>query len=178
MRQAIRISMMKLLSLFAVISFTMGTCSVASCQSADLVVYGKIFTADDNQVAEALAVKDGKYVYVGDKKGAAAFVEEGKTDVVDYTGKGLVMPGCGNGHAHYSMAYAMAEIGAQVDASDDANKFLTEILPAAVKKAKDTNAAAVFGLGWNLDTFKGNMPTRQQLDAVCSDMPVFFIVNI
>jgi putative cell wall-binding protein len=30
--------------------------------SADLVVYGKIFTSEDNQVVEAFAVKDGKYV--------------------------------------------------------------------------------------------------------------------
>ena len=37
---------------------------------ADLVVIGKIFTAENNQVVEAFAVKDGKYVYVGDKKGA------------------------------------------------------------------------------------------------------------
>jgi len=51
-------------------------------------------------------VKDGKYVYVGDKAGAEAFVEKGKTEVVDYTGKGLVMPGCGNGHAHYMLGYA------------------------------------------------------------------------
>jgi len=30
-------------------------------------------------------------------------VENGKTEVVDYTGKGLVMPGCGNGHAYYML---------------------------------------------------------------------------
>ena len=56
--------------------------------SADLVVYGKIFTSEDNQIVEAFAVKDGKYVYVGDKKGAEAWIEAGKTEVVDYTGKG------------------------------------------------------------------------------------------
>ena len=32
---------------------------------ADLVVYGKIFTSEGNQVVEAFAVKDGKYIYVG-----------------------------------------------------------------------------------------------------------------
>ena len=42
---------------------------------ADLVVYGKIFTSDGNQIVEAFAVKDGKYVYVGDKRGAEAFIE-------------------------------------------------------------------------------------------------------
>ena len=55
---------------------------------ADLVVYGKIFTSEDNQIVEAFAVKDGKYVYVGDKKGAEAFIEAGKTEVLDYSGKG------------------------------------------------------------------------------------------
>ncbi len=40
--------------------------------SADLVVYGKVFTAENNKIAEAFAVKDGKYIYVGDKLGAEA----------------------------------------------------------------------------------------------------------
>ena len=92
---------------------------------ADLVVYGKIFTSEGNQVAEAFAVKNGKYVYVGDKKGAEAYVESGKTEVVDYTGKGLVMPGCGNGHAHYSMGYAIQSVGTVVGLEDTAEKFRT-----------------------------------------------------
>ncbi|MCR5234127.1 MAG: hypothetical protein K6E53_09495 [Lachnospiraceae bacterium] len=54
--------------------------------SADLVVYGKIFTSE-NQTVEAFAVKDGRYVYAGDRKEAKAFIEEGKTEVIDHTGK-------------------------------------------------------------------------------------------
>ena len=141
---------------------------------ADLVVYGKIFTSEGNQVVEAFAVKDGKYVYVGDKAGAEAYVEAGKTEVVDYTGKGLVMPGCGNGHAHYSSGFAIQSIGTFVGPEDDPQKFLTEILPAAVKKAKDNGAKAIFGFGWEYGTFIKNMPTRQQLDAICSDIPIYF----
>lgn len=63
---------------------------------ADLVVYGKVFTAEGNQLAEAFAVKDGRYVYVGDRKGAEAFIEAGRTELVDHTGKGLVMPSYGD----------------------------------------------------------------------------------
>ncbi|MBQ3586866.1 MAG: hypothetical protein II964_09140, partial [Synergistaceae bacterium] len=85
---------------------------------ADLVVYGKIFTSEGSKIVEAFAVKDGKYVYVGDRKGAEAFVEAGKTDVVDYTGKGLVMPGCGNGHAHYMLGYALKTIGTTMGLDD------------------------------------------------------------
>ena len=145
--------------------------------SADLVVYGKIFTSEDNQIAEAFAVKDGRYIYVGDKQGAQAFVEEGRTEVIDHTGKGLVMPSCGNGHAHYSMGLALQAIGTIVDAKNDANTFLTEIVPAAVKKARESGATTVFGFGWDYHTFCKDMPTRQQLDAICDDIPIYFADN-
>ena len=177
MRQTIRECMMKMLSCITVVSVVIGMGLLASCQSkdsADLVVYGKIYTAEGNQIVEAFAVKDGKYIYVGDKAGAEAFVEEGKTEVVDYTGKGLVMPGCGNGHAHYSLGYAIQSVGTIMSMEDDVNKFLTEIVPGAVKKAKETGAKAIFGQGWNMIEFPKNMPTRQQLDAICSDIPIYF----
>jgi len=142
--------------------------------TADLVVYGKIFTSESKQIVEAFAVKDGKYVYVGDKAGAEAYIENGKTEVIDYSGKGLVMPGCGNGHAHYSSGFAIQTIGTIVSKEDDVDKFLNEIVPAAVQKAKDTGATSIFGFGWEYLKFKDNMPTRQQLDAICSDIPIYF----
>ena len=158
-----------MLSCIAVVSVIMGMGMLSSCKSkagADLVVYGKIFTSEGSQVVEAFAVKDGKYIYVGDKAGAEAFVEEGKTEVVDYTGKGLVMPGCGNGHAHYALGYAIQSVGTVMSMEDDVNKFLTEIVPGAVKKAKESGAKAIFGQGWNMIEFPKNLPTRQQLDAI------------
>ena len=142
---------------------------------ADLVVYGKIFTSEGNRIVEAFAVKDEKFVYVGDKKGAKAFIDKGKTEVIDYTGKGLVMPSCGNGHAHYMMGYALSTVGTTVEMDDDPQKFMTEILPVAVKKARDTGSTTVFGQGWNLTSFQSHIPTRQELDAVCSDIPVYFL---
>ena len=141
---------------------------------ADLVVYGKIFTSENNQIVEAFAVKDGKYVYVGDKKGVKPFIERGKTEVIDYTGKGLVMPGCGNGHAHYSIGHAMHSVGTIIDREASVDQFLTEIVPAAVAKAKAAGATSIFGFGWNTLDFSKNMPTRQQLDAICSDIPIYF----
>jgi len=109
-------------------------------------------------VVVAPFVKDGKYVYVGDKAGAEAFVQEGKTEVVDYTGKGLVMPGCGNGHAHYSLGYAIQAVGTVMSMEDDVNTFLTEIVPGAVRKARETGATAIFGQGWNARRYS---PVRQ-----------------
>ncbi|MBO6178916.1 MAG: amidohydrolase family protein [Selenomonadaceae bacterium] len=143
--------------------------------AADLVVYGKVFTAEKNLLAQAFAVKDGKYIYVGDRKGVETFIKKGVTEVVDYTGKGLVMSGCGNGHAHYSLDFGIQTTGTVVDREDSVEKFLKEIVPAAVRKAKENKATSILGFGWNTMTFPGdNLPTRQQLDAICSDIPMYF----
>ena len=166
-----------MLSCITVVGVVIGMGLLASCQSknsADLVVYGKIYTAEGNQIVEAFAVKDGKYIYVGDKAGVESFVEEGKTEVIDYVDKGLVMPGCGNGHAHYSMGYAIQAVGTLVGMEDGVDKFFKEIVPAAVKKARDNKATSVFGQGWNVFKFTRDIDYRRQLDAICSDIPMYF----
>ena len=142
--------------------------------TADLVVYGKIFTSEDNQIVEAFAVKDGKYIYVGDKKGVESFIEDGKTEVIDYSGKGLVMPSCGNGHAHYSVGIGIPKVSVTIDRETETKEFLAEIVPAAVKKAKAAGATSIFGFGWQVLKFSKDMPTRQQLDEICNDIPMYF----
>ena len=167
----------RMLLLITVMGAIFGVGLFSSCKSnnsADLVVYGKIFTSEGNQIVEAFAVKDGKYVYVGDKAGAEAYIEEGKTEVIDYTGKGLVMPSCGNAHAHYASGVAIQTAGSIVGYEDDPKKFLAEIVPAAVKKAKESGAKGIYGFGWNWLVFQKDMPTRQQLDAICSDIPIYY----
>lgn len=69
---------------------------------ADTVVYGPIYTAEDENdgMAEAFAVKDGKFIYVGTKEGAAAYIKEGVTKVIN-SGDGLVIPGCTEAHGHF-----------------------------------------------------------------------------
>ena len=64
--------------------------------------------------------------------------------------------------------------GTMIDRDDSVEKFLTEIVPAAVKKAKDNGSTSIFGFGWDYMKFKNNMPTRQQLDAICSNIPMYF----
>ena len=166
-----------MLMLIVAMSAILGTGLLSSCQSknsADLVVYGKIYTSEDSQIVEAFAVKDGKYIYVGDKAGAEAYIEEGKTEVIDYSGKGLVMPGCGNGHAHYSLGYAIRSVGTVMGREVDVDKFIKEIVPAAVKKAKDNGAKVVFGSGWEMMKFPKDLNYRKLLDGVCSDIPIYF----
>lgn len=81
-------------------------------KAADLVVFGKIFTAEKegNGLCGAFAVKDGKYIYAGDRDGAADYIDEGRTKIIDNTGKGLIIPGCTEGHGHFIGIDAVARM--------------------------------------------------------------------
>lgn len=61
--------------------FMMSICEANKGETitADTVVYGTIFTAEKENagLAEAFAVKDGKFVYVGDRSGAKAYIKKG-----------------------------------------------------------------------------------------------------
>ncbi len=143
---------------------------------ADLVVYGAVHTAETiGQIAEALAIKDGKFVYVGDKAGVKDYIKEGVTEVIDHTGKGMVMPGCFEGHAHYLMGLSLEFMGGlTLDPLNDGVDSFFEKLKLAYSDAKEKGKSCIFGFGWNYFTFLAQgMPTREQLDAVCPDVAVF-----
>jgi len=72
----------------------------AKSPAADTVFRnGYIYTVDTtDSVAQALAVKDGRIVYVGDEAGAKAFTGK-KTQVINLKGR-MVMPGLIDGHMH------------------------------------------------------------------------------
>ena len=160
-----------------IIAFTFAALLAAGCNNvADTVIFGTVYTADtDAPSAEAIAVKDGKFIYVGDKAGAEPYIRDGITEVVDHTGKGMVMPGCFEGHAHYLMGNSLGCMGGLTldPIADDVNSFF-EKLKLAYADAKQNGKSCIFGFGWNYQTFDGQgMPTRTQLDAICPDVAVF-----
>ena len=68
-------------------------------QKADKIIYGNIYTVDKKQPkAEAAAIADGKFIYVGDESGAKAYIGE-STQELRYDG-GIILPGLGEGHGH------------------------------------------------------------------------------
>ena len=67
-----------------------GNVDAASVKPADLVVCGKIFTSENNQIVEAFAVKDGKYVYVGDKKVFKRLSKKARPKLSTTPAKGLL----------------------------------------------------------------------------------------
>ncbi|MBQ0074326.1 MAG: amidohydrolase family protein [Prevotella sp.] len=141
---------------------------------ADMVVYGTIYTVEDAAPqVEAFAVKDGKYVYVGNVDGAKAYVGQ-NTVVVDQRGNGMVTPAFTEGHAHYLMSNGMEVMGSiNVDMNAKPNDLLA-LIKDAYQKAKAEGKAAIYGFGWTYQIFeKEGMPTLAQLNAACPDIPLY-----
>jgi hypothetical protein len=76
------------------------TAGVATEAPADRVYRnGAVFTADgQNPAAEAVAIRDGRIVYVGSNEGALPFIGPA-TKITDLKG-GFLMPGLVDGHLH------------------------------------------------------------------------------
>ncbi|MCQ2316443.1 MAG: amidohydrolase family protein [Bacteroidales bacterium] len=134
---------------------------------ADTVVYGTIRTAEEEcPEAEALAVKDGRFIYVGDKAGVESFIKEGVTEVIDHSGKGMVMPGCTDGHAHYVMPMSLASMksGVLFGHEDDKAEVLRK-LEAAALDAVRSGKKCLFGFGWNYYIIMPDKITLAEMDA-------------
>lgn len=146
---------------------------------ADVVVYGKIYTSNaSDKYAEAFAVKDGKYVYVGTEDGVSEYVEDGTTTVIDYRDKGLVMAGATEGHGHYLVAAELVTTGTYLEASS-ADEIIAGIR-SYVEGHPDKNA--YFTQGW---LYNGEMlesrhtyNMRAALDEVCADKPILMMDDV
>lgn len=133
--------------------------------------------------AEALAVKDGKFAYVGDEAGVAEWIGD-TTEVIDCKGKSVI-PALGDAHLHHAQAvlkYGTCSFGdilpnPETDTPDGVVKQIQEKLKAYAEEHKD--APVIRGFGWDRMWFAGVLQgivrpfTRHDVDAVIPDKPVF-----
>ena len=98
--------MKPLITVFAAI--TVALIASSGWAEADYVLKnGKIYTSDESQPwAEALAIEAENIVYLGDNKGARAFIDT-ETIVADLQGK-MTMPGIIATHEHATMLMALS----------------------------------------------------------------------
>lgn len=144
---------------------------------ANLVVYGKVYTAEkeNDGLCEAFAVKDGKYIYVGDRAGAADYAEEGVTKIIDNTGKGLIIPGCTEGHGHFIGIDALVRMMPGYFVAD------YESLLDLLRKKMNGGKKPEFFMSWGFDyiKFSGVMdPARnyaEEIEAIAPGIPVVMI---
>lgn len=151
-------------------------CCLSACSSqkdhADMVVYGKVFTSESEELAEAFAVKDGKYVFVGDSLGVQEYIGE-NTEIIDHTGKGMIMAGCTEGHGHYLIANFMRNSKSTVFLSPkDGSR---DILEKVAQKVSEFEPTYVFGFGWSFTELDKHhdFPTKEQIDAIIDNVPVY-----
>ncbi len=149
--------------------FVLAAAAAAAPAPADLVLTGAaVYTMDSARSwAEAVAVRDGRIVFVGTAAEAKAWTGA-RTRVLDLGGR-MVLPGFHDAHIHpVSGGVELAQC--------NLNDLPTA--EAVVAKVGECAAAAgpddwVVGGGWGLPLFPGGLARKETLDAVAGGRPAY-----
>ncbi|HEV2912119.1 MAG TPA: amidohydrolase [Pyrinomonadaceae bacterium] len=139
-------------------------------QAADvLFINGNVYTVNERQPrAEAIAVKGDRIIFVGSNREAKAY-GDAATRVVDLRGN-TVVPGMTDSHYHL-MGVGWRELTLNLEGTTGLEDFLAKV-KARVLLAKE--GEWITGRGWIETHWKPPLfPTRQDLDRVAPDKPVF-----
>ena len=135
---------------------------------ADLVlVNGKIHTMDGALPrATAVAIRGDRVLCVGEDKEVGELAKSGGR-TVDLKGK-CVVPGLIDAHLHFeSFSLGMRRIDAETGSVE-------ELLERVRKRvAEEEKGSWILGFGWNQNVWGGAFPTKEMLDEVAPEHPVF-----
>jgi predicted amidohydrolase YtcJ len=175
-----------------IVGLSVGTCIATPVYSASpaqlyadtLLLNGKVVTVDKSfSIAQAVAIKDGKFIAVGANKDIKAYAGP-KTKKVDLKGK-MVLPGFIDSHPHLlTMASKNITLDvARIKSIEDIKKRIAE----AVKAKKPGEWVLCSAVGEPPDYMAGTTyfdekrwPTRGDIDEVAPNNPVLIqgIVSI
>ncbi len=170
------ITTMKLKQLFALAGLAlMLACTGSQKPAADMVFFnGTIYTVADPPVVEAVAVKDGRIIFAGERQALSAYISD-STRQIDLQGHTMT-PGFIESHGHF-MGLGMSELELNlldVKSYDE----LVERVAQAVAKAEP--GQWITGRGWHQskwqpqpDVMVKGFQTHDKLSAVSPDNPVF-----
>jgi len=117
--------------------------------------------------ADAVAIAEGRVVFVGSAAGAGRFITPA-TRIVDVSGK-MVLPGFHDAHVH--PVSGGLELGqCNLNGIEKPADVLAAIRDCCAKRP---DASWIVGGGWDLPLFPNANPTREALDRVVSDKPAF-----
>lgn len=136
-------------------------------QEADLIVSdAKIYTVNkDFQLAEALAVKDGKIIAIGNKADIAKKFSAKKVIVAKDK---FIYPGFYDAHAHfYGLGMNMQAVNLR------GTQSYQEIIDRILAFQKEKKQTFILGRGWDQNDWKvKEFPTKELLDKHFPDIPV------
>lgn len=168
--------------LLAFALMTMGSAPSFAEEPADTIYHGgDILTMNDAApTAAALAVKDGRILAVGEKSDVLKHKGD-RTRLVDLAGKTL-LPGFFDPHSHVYGVGLQALTANLLPAPDGKGASIADlqrILREYAKKNADTVKQMkgwIVGFGYDDAQLKERRhPTREELDAVSKDQPVYII---
>lgn len=153
-------------------SFSLGLAlsATAIAETAQTVfINGNIYTMNERQPrAEAVAAQGGRIVFVGSNADAKKY-QSAETKTVDLAGK-TVVPGLTDSHCHI-FGIGERELNLNLEGADTLEAFLAKVKE---RVAKTERGKWITGRGW-IETFwkPPQFPTRQDLDKIAPDNPVF-----
>ena len=150
-------------------TFATALTTTAALAAADLIVINAdVYTSDPSGTkAEALAVENGRFVAVGTTEEIQALAD-GDTEVIDAAGR-TVTPGFIDGHSHIS-GNSPVVAGVDISYIADKQEWLRLIKEADARMAE---GEWITGGGWDHTLSDGEYPTKEMLDEVVPDRPIF-----
>ena len=128
---------------------------------------GNIYTVNEKQPkVEAMAVKNGRFVFVGSNEGARKLRAARTVDLREHT----VVPGLTESHCHI-FGIGERELRLNLEGSNTLEQLLARVKARVGQTAR---GQWVTGRGW-IETFwkPPQFPTRQELDQIAPNHPVF-----
>ncbi|MDR7303763.1 amidohydrolase [Haloactinomyces albus] len=133
---------------------------------------GHVFTGDPQQSwTESLVLRGSHIVYVGPDASAADYAGADTTRI-DLQGS-TVLPGFVDGHAHVLMT-GQASLHAHLTDAGDLAEIHRRVTTWA---SNNPDAPRVLGRGWLFSSIPEGRPTKEMLDAIVPDRPVYLDAN-
>lgn len=161
------------MKIFAALLFFSLCCALPSAATAEtaqtVFINGNIYTMNERQPrAEAIAVKEARIVFVG-SNAEAKKRQTAETKTIDLAGK-TVVPGLTDSHCHI-FGIGEREMNLNLEETNTLEAFLAKVKE---RVAKTERGKWITGRGW-IETFwkPPQFPTRQDLDKIAPDNPVF-----
>lgn len=164
--------MKKLLRIVATIAVLLtfhGLNAADEIVTADLVLFnGRVFTVEKSLPwAEAIAVRDGKFIAVGANAEVKKLIGK-DTQTLDLQGK-LVLPGFNDAHLHFASG-GLYLLGIDLRPARDEKEFVS-ILKEYIKKLP--KGEWVTGGNWDHENWPSKKhPGKELIDAITPDRPV------
>jgi predicted amidohydrolase YtcJ len=146
-------------------------------EATSVYTNGQIITVDDSTgTVEAIAVKEGRIIALGSNEAVKSY-QGSQTAVIDLEGK-TMLPGFVDAHSHLSAVAIQANAANLLPAPDGPVNTIAQLQQALRDYRDNSPIAKKYNLimGFNYDDSQlaeRRHPTRQELDAVASDIPVF-----